>query len=342
MNNTLTALNGVMVGHSTHRDKLTGCTVVLLDDFCPVAYKSYGGAPGTFNTENLKNGKSWPARRCLFIAGGSFGGFEAATGIMEFMIENKMGHVDGDTIVPPISGAIIYDLGVSMAQYTTAYGLEAAQNASRKPVEGGNVGAGTGASVGKFSLTNKGLLLAMKAGVGSARIDLGNGATICALSIVNALGNVVLQDGTILAGNRDDTKTSRFRTFETASNLITGKPQNTTVSIVGTNVDLGEYSNYEKVAQIASHGQIKAISPVNTSLDGDTVFVFSTKEVKSFFSPLGKYIVEGGWPNLPVDVVGHAAANAVMESIYDACRQAETIPYDMAFQKKIPCCKDLL
>ena len=259
---------------------------------------------------------------------------------MKFMIDKKIGHRDGNTIVPPISGAVIYDLGVSVAQYSERYGLEAAQKATGKPVEGGNVGAGTGTSVGKFSLTDKGLMLAMKAGVGSARIDLGSGIIVCALSVVNALGNIILPDGKILAGNRDDASTSKFRTFETASNLITGKPQNTTVSIVGMNVDLGDYSNYEAVVQIASQGQTRAISPINTSLDGDTVFAFSTKEIKSFFSPSGKRISEG-WPNLPVDIIGHAAAKAVQESIYDACRQAETIPYAMAFQKKIPSCSDL-
>lgn len=339
MNNTLTALKGVIVGHSTHMERLTGCTAVLFDSFYPVAYKSYGGAPGTFNTENLRGGKSWPARLGLFVAGGGYGGFEAATGIMKFMIDKKIGHRDGDTIIPPISGAVIYDLGVSIAQYSEMYGLEAAQKANNNPVEGGNVGAGTGTCVGKFSMTDKGLILAMKAGVGSAKLDLGNGVIVCALSVVNSLGNIVLPDSKILAGNRDDLGTSKFRTFETASNLITGKSQNTAVSIVGMNVDLGDYSNYEAIAQIASQGQTRAISPVNTSLDGDTIFVFSTKEIKSFFSPSGKRISER-WANLPVDIIGYAAAKAVQESIYDACRQAETIPYNMAFQKRIPSCSD--
>jgi L-aminopeptidase/D-esterase-like protein len=339
MNNTLTALKGVRVGHSTHKDKLTGCTVVLFDDLYPVAYKSYGGAPGTFSTENIRAGKSWSARNGLFIAGGSLLGLASASDIMSYMIEHKLGAKDGKTIRPAISGAIVYDLGIRLAQYDPAYGREAAQNATNKPVESGNVGAGTGTSVGKFSYTKEFKMLNMKAGVGSSRVDLGNGVMVCALSVVNALGNVILQDGKVLAGNRHDAKNPKFRSFDKTSEVFTGSEQNTTISIVGINVDLEEYANYETVAHMASQGHVRAVSPVNTSLDGDTVFVFSTKEVKSPLSSLGKSVARNGWPTLATDIIGHAAAKAVQESIYDACRQAETITLDAAYGNKVPSVK---
>lgn len=340
MNNTLTALKGVRVGNSTHKDKLTGCTVVLFDDFYPVAYKSYGGASGTFNTENIRTGKSWPARNGLFIAGGSLLGLASASEIMGYMIEHKLGEKDGKTIRPAISGAIVYDLGIRLAQYDPAYGREAAQNATNKPVESGNVGAGTGTSVGKFSYTKELKMLNMKAGVGSSRVDLGNGIIVCALSVVNALGNVIMPNGKVFAGNRHGARNPRFRNFDKTSGVFTDSEQNTTISIVGINVDLKEHANYETVAHMASQGHVRAISPVNTSLDGDTVFVFSTEEIKSPLSSLGKTVARNGWPNLATDIIGHAASRAVQESVYDACRQAETITFEAAYNNKVPSVRD--
>lgn len=339
MNNTLTALKGVSVGHSTHEDKLTGCTVILFDRPYPVAYKSYGGDAALFNVENLKSG-SWDfLRHGLFITGGSYSGLSSASEIMNFMIKEKLGWKLGKVINPALSGAAVLDLGIWIAPYQPIYGREAAENAGYEPVKGGNVGSGTGTSVGKFSYTKEGLRLNMKAGIGSARIDLGNGVIVCALSTVNAIGNVVLLDGTILAGNRNRQKTPKFRTFEKSSDLLSGKEANTTISVVGINVDLKSYENYERIASIASHGQVRAINPTNTSLDGDTVFVFSTEEIKSFFSPLGKTIARG-WQNLNIDIIGQAAAKAVQESIYDACVKAETVKFDGSFEGKVPSCKD--
>ena len=338
MNNTLTCLKGVRVGHATHANKLTGCTVIMFDRDLPVAYKSYGGAPGTFNTEILGNGKTFYKKHCLFIAGGSLAGLTSAATIIDRMIKHKIGYRESSEMInPSTSGAIVFDLGVHIAQYDAKYGAEAFDNLSEKPVARGNVGAGTGTSVGKFSYTKDGEMLGMKAGVGCARINLGNGVIVTALSVVNAIGNVINRDGTILAGNRNDKKTPKFRTFETASEVLTGAKMNTTISIVGINVDLKTRENYETVAHLASQGHVRAINPVNTSVDGDTVFVFSTEEITDYLSPLGKKIEKSGdWPTLGVDIIGNTAANAVRESIYDACLSADSIKYHKAHRGIVP------
>ena len=338
MNNTLTCLKGVRVGHATHPEKLTGCTVVMFPRDLPVAYKSYGGAPGTFNTEILGNGKTFFRKHCLFIAGGSLAGLASAATIIDRMITHKIGYRESSKMInPSTSGAIVFDLGVHVAQYDAKYGAEAFDNLSGKPVARGNVGAGTGTSVGKFSYTHGEKMLGMKAGIGCARIDLGNGVIVTALSVLNAIGNVVNRDGTILAGNRNNKSDPKFRTFENASELLTGTKMNTTISIVGINVDLKTRENYESIAHLASQGHVRAIYPVNTSVDGDTVFVFSTEEIKDFLSPLGKKIEKSDdWPTLRIDIIGNAAANAVQESIYDACRSAKTITYKKAFRGVVP------
>ncbi|MBI2028532.1 MAG: P1 family peptidase [Candidatus Levybacteria bacterium] len=339
MNKTLTALKGVKVGHSTHLDKLTGCTLVMFDDWYPTAYKSYGGAPGTFNTEILKSGMSFYRSNGIFIAGGSLTGLMSASEIMQAMIENKIGSPDGKIINPVIRGAIVFDLGVDLGQnFDPKFGREAFENLSVDPVANGNVGAGTGTAVGKFQYLEMGKKNGgMKSGVGSARIDLGGGSMICALSVVNALGNVVKEDGTILAGNRDEKK--KFKVFDETSEFVTSKT-NTTINIVGMNIDLKTRENYERVAHMATHGQIRAINPVHTSVDGDTVFVFSTEENKNLLNKNGKSWETPGWPLFSVDVVGNAAAKAVQESIYNACLSAETIKFEQGYKGVIPSCKD--
>ncbi len=275
-NNTLTSLTGVKVGHSTQIDKLTGCTVVLFDKPYPVAYKSYGGAPGLFNVEMLKNGKSFFRRHGLFIAGGSLSGLMSASNIMQRMIDDGIGFKENKIVNPSISGAVVFDLGTNVGQYDPTYGSEAYDNVSSDPVISGNVGAGTGTAVGKFQRVLTGTKNGgMKAGVGSAKIDLGNGVIVTAMSVVNALGNIINPDGTILAGNRDESK--KFKTFEDTTDFVTSNSMNTTITIVGINIDLGSRENYERVAHMASTGHARAINPVNTSVDGDPVFVFSTE-----------------------------------------------------------------
>lgn len=339
MNKTLTALKGVRVGHSTHFDKLTGCTLILFDDFYPTAYKSYGGAPGTFNTEILTNGKSFYNSNGIFIAGGSNTGLMSASDIMQVMIEKNIGAKDANFINPLLRGAVVFDLGTKIAQYDPRYGREAFEQLSYDPVQGGNVGAGTGTTVGRFQHLEMGKKIpAMKAGVGSARVDLGNGIMVCALSVVNALGNVVNPDGTILAGNRDEKK--KFKKFEDTTDFVTSDTFNTTISVVGINVDLKTRENYERIAHFGSLGQVKAIDPVHTSVDGDTVFVFSTKEIKKPLNTIGKYFETDDWPLFTIDIIGHAAKKAVQESIYDACRQAETIAFKGAYKGIVPSAKD--
>ena len=152
-NTTLTALKGVNIGHSTHLDKLTGCTVILFDKPYSVAYKAYGGAIGSFNTDCLNSGMTDYKVNGIFIAGGSYTGLMSGAEILECLRADKVGSRSGskkDIYNPSITGAIVYDQGINIAAYDKKYGREAYQNASTKPVLSGNVGAGTGTSVGKF------------------------------------------------------------------------------------------------------------------------------------------------------------------------------------------------
>ena len=256
-NDTLTALPGVRVGHSSHPEAMTGCTVVRFDHDIPVACALYGGATASYHTDELQGfSKSFPTRDALFIAGGSRVGLAAAAwAVVSALSEQGVG-LPGKVPLPGVSGAIIYDLGLRVRAFNPAFAREALDDCSDLPVARGNVGAGVGATVGKLKMTRDGLLQAMKAGVGCARIDLPNGAMVCALSVVNARGNVIAEDGSILAGNRDEANAHGFISFEDVFDN-TARPDdstNTTVTIVGTNVKLPAHEDYQRVAHLALTG----------------------------------------------------------------------------------------
>jgi len=348
VNRSLTALSGVRVGHATHADKLTGCTAIVFDESFSASVKAYGGGAGGFNLEGLRAGHTDYGVRGIFIAGGSSTGLLAGAGMVEAMRLDRNGTrsgPDGSIINPSVAGAAIYDLGMEIAPFGADYGREAYVNATTDPVSGGNVGAGTGASVGKYRWLDLGAANpAMKGGVGSARVDLGGGIVVCALSVVNAVGNVVLPGGQVLAGNRDEH--GGFESYEALTEFLTradagSSEHNTTISVVGINVDLGALEHYEKVAHFATHGQVRAINPVHTAGDGDTVFVFSNGELRDPLNSTAQFFKESATDiHLQVDLIGNAAAKAVQESIYDACRQASTVRVNGAYQGIVPSAAD--
>ncbi|WP_061963167.1 P1 family peptidase [Demequina aurantiaca] len=352
-NNTLTALDGVRVGHATHVDALTGCTAVVFDRPLSAAVKAYGGGAGGFNLEGLRGGHTNYGIGGIFVSGGSSTGLLTGAGLMEAMRADGVGATsgpDGTIVNPSVSGAAIYDLGMEVAPFSADYGREAYANATAEPIASGNVGAGTGASVGKYRWLDMGASNpAMKGGVGNARVDIasgnpGGGITVCAMSVVNAVGNVVLPNGQILAGNRDEN--GGFSSYEELAEFLTradagSSEHNTTITVVGINVDLGSLEHYEKVAHFAAHGQVRAINPVHTAGDGDTVFVFSTARVTDPLNSTAQYFKESATDiHLQVDLIGHAAAKAVQESIYDACRSARTVLVKGAYGGIVPSAAD--
>jgi L-aminopeptidase/D-esterase-like protein len=237
MNNTLTGLNGIRVGHATRSEQLTGVTAVLFDKPLPVAYACYGGSPGTLNTDALRADRGGAEANAIFISGGSWAGLQSGAQIASELIKMGVGFRTHAIVNPNVTGAIVMDLGVRIGQFDPSIAIEAVRNAGRDEVARGNVGAGTGTTVGKFRYPNQGQTFAgMKAGVGCSRVDLPNGAFISCLSVVNAVGNIINRDGSVLAGNRRLDK-DRYETFLEAADYF-ADPLNTTISVVGTNIKL--------------------------------------------------------------------------------------------------------
>ncbi len=284
-NQTITAVRGIEVGHAQNEQALTGCTVILCRDSAVAGVDVRGSAPGTRETDLLNPLNLVQQVHAIVLAGGSAFGLDSATGVMRYLEEQQIGFNTGDAKVPIVPAAILYDLSLGQASVRpdSAMGYLAASQASSAPPAEGNVGAGTGASIGKI----RGLKYAMKAGLGTWSIDI-NGLVIGALVAVNALGDVIdPKTGKKLAG---------LRSGSTLEWMKKNKPRaavqsNTVIGVIATNAKLDK-AEATKVAQMAHDGLAQTIRPAHTMYDGDTIFALATGEQTADVSLVGAFAAE--------------------------------------------------
>ena len=306
---TITDITGFKVGHAQDMDALTGCTVIL----CPLntvgGVDQRGGAPGTRETDLLHPMHLVNQVTAVLLTGGSAFGLDAAAGVMRYCEENKMGFDASYATVPIVPAAVLFDLGIGdpKVRPDAEMGYQACLNASGDPPAEGNVGAGTGATVGKV-LSPK---MSTKSGIGTASVDLGGGGKVAAIVAVNAFGDVVdPESGEIIAGVRgikgyaDTLKVMKSFVGRKVMGFSSG-PDNTVIGVVATNVKLNK-EQITRVAQMAHNGLARTIRPAFTLLDGDTVFALSSGEVK-----------------MDQNIVGAYAAVAYQEAILSAVKNAE-------------------
>lgn len=295
-NNTLTAVPGIRVGHSTHLEGATGCTVILCEDGAVGGVDVRGGGPGTRETDLLKPHNSVEKVYGIVLSGGSAFGLASADGVMQYLEERGIGykHISG-FIVPIVPAAILFDLTVGQPgiRPDAVMGYVAAAAATTEPVAQGTVGAGTGARCGAFM----GNEFATKGGLGSASIDLGDGLVVAALVAVNSVGDVIDERGQIIAGVRQPPDGSTFMGALTAmkemlrlQNADTSR-ENTVIGVVATNARLTK-AHTNKVAQMAHDGIARAVNPAHTMYDGDTIFALATGEIAANPSVIGAFAAE--------------------------------------------------
>jgi L-aminopeptidase/D-esterase-like protein len=276
-NSTLTAVPGIKVGHFTLAERPTGCTVVLAEAGATAAVDVRGAAPATRETDLLDPVNSVQVAHAIVLSGGSAFGLDSASGVMRYLEEKKIGFAFGRAHVPIVPAAALFDLSIGdgTIRPTADCGYKAASKASTDPVAEGSVGAGAGATIGKAD----GGTHAMKGGIGSASLELPNGVIVSALVAINAFGDVVDPGtGKVVAGVRKPDG----HTFADARTLLRsgaiqfgGGAQNTTLGIIATNARLSK-TDAKRVAQMAHDGYARAIAPVHTPVDGDTIFVLAT------------------------------------------------------------------
>ncbi|UCD59168.1 MAG: P1 family peptidase [Candidatus Hydrogenedentota bacterium] len=306
----LTDVGGLSVGHATDAVGLTGCTVILCDAATTGGVDVRGSATGTREIELLRPTHLIEHVHAILLSGGSAYGLDAAAGVMRYLEEHDRGFDVMVARVPIVPAAILIDFGLGSpeARPDAEMGYQACINATDGEFARGNVGAGTGATVGKIY----GMSYAMKAGLGTACVTLHGEVKVGAIVAVNALGDVRDPvDGGILAGARDPKRNG----FADTEKVMTGdlsatlwSLSNTVIGVAATNARLNKEET-NKFAQMASNGIARTIAPAHTSFDGDVVFALSNAETDLF---------------APASAIGSAAAQAMSLAIVDAVNSAES------------------
>lgn len=311
----LTEVHGLRVGQHTLTERPTGCTVIMVDgEGVPGGVSQRGGAPGTSETDLLHPLNMIDKVNAIVLTGGSAYGLDVRQGVVRHLEERNIGWPVSTGVVPIVPAAVLIDLHVGGrpdVRPTADCGYRAAAAATTGPVAEGNVGAGAGATVGKFGGGRS-----MKGGLGSAAIVLPNGLVVAAIAAVNAVGDVIdPATGQVVAGARtEDGK----RLADLRKVLRTGMPrgqaprpgENTTIALVATNARMTKVE-VNRMALMADDGLSRAVNPSHTSADGDTVFALAT----------GRWL---GDANL--NHIGALAADALAEAIVRAVSRAESLP----------------
>lgn len=314
LNNTLTDVPGISVGHATNTDAVTGCTVILCPPNTVGGVDQRGGAPGTRETDLLHPMHLVNAVNAVLLSGGSAYGLAAADGVMRYLEEHDIGYkvqIPGaELVVPIVPSAILMDLGIGRSDVRpdSTMGYAACLAATTDPVAQGSVGAGTGCRIGAMM----GNELATKGGIGSASVDLGDGLIVSALIAVNAVGDVVDEAGQIIAGLRQSPDSNQFAGAMNLMRMMARVVEvpssgNTVIGVVATNARLTK-DEINKVAQMAHDGLAQAVRPSHTMFDGDTIFSLATGQIPA-----------------NVNAIGAFAAEAVAISIRNAVRAAHTL-----------------
>jgi L-aminopeptidase/D-esterase-like protein len=320
LKNSITDVRGIEVGHAQDEEALTGCTVILCRKGAVAGVDVRGGAPGTRETDLLNPINLVEKVHAIVLAGGSAFGLDAANGVMRYLEENKIGFNTGVARVPIVPSAILFDLSLGRADVRpdSAMGALAASSAVSGPPAEGNVGAGTGASVGKMF----GMTLAMKSGLGTASMDIGGGVIVGAIVAVNAFGDVIdPKTGEIVAGLRSgkvgplrigkkDSFADTLAMMKTPIGrgvLGLASRGNTVIGAVATNAKLTK-TQATKIAQMAQDGLARTIRPAHTMLDGDVIFALST-----------------GTKKADVSIIGACAAEVMAQAILRAVKMAKAV-----------------
>ncbi len=305
---SITDIEGIYAASVTNEKGATGCTVIVCPAGATGGVDVRGGAPATRETDLLRPEETVQCLHAVVLSGGSAFGLAASTGVIEELERRDIGLDVGVTKVPIVSGACLFDLmcGPCDVRPTAADGAAAVAAALDAPIPlvRGNVGAGTGCTVGKLAGAER----CMKSGLGECVKTCGE--LVCgAVSAVNAVGDVVdPESGVALAGLLDETGTFVIDSTEALLSLAATMPlsrTNTTISCVVTNARLSKAES-TKVAQMAADAYAHAIRPTHTTNDGDTIFVMATGEIE-----------------MPLDVVGVLATKALEGAIVDAARSAK-------------------
>lgn len=303
-------IGGFKVGQAEDTEGITGITVMLMDKQSPAGLDIRGGGPASRETPLLNPVADCKGLHAVILGGGSAFGLDAAGGVMEYLEDRGIGLDVGVTKVPLVCQSDIFDLGIGdqKSRPDKHMAKKACQNASYSSVENGNHGAGMGATVGKY----RGAESCMKGGIGTYAVEL-EGLKVGAMVVVNACGDIYdIETNQVIAGclNPDGTLVNDERAFfeDAAKMMLAVKERtNTTIGIIATNAGFGK-SELNKIASMAHNGYARAIRPVHTMMDGDSIYAVSTGEFEA-----------------DINLVGSLAAYVMGKAIGRGCQAAESV-----------------
>lgn len=308
----ITDVAGIRVGHFTSPRRPTGCTVILCEEGAVAGVDVRGAAPGTRETELLDPVNIVDRVHAVLLTGGSAFGLDAATGVVRYLEERGRGFQTAGGRVPIVPAAVLYDLelGDGRIRPDASSGYQACRDATAGRVAIGNVGAGAGATVGKLFGAGR----AMKGGLGTAAVRMADGLTIGAIIAVNAVGDIVdPRTGQLVAGVRT---TDGKRLLGSMEAIRGGEPlpvllggSATTIGVVAVNAPLDKVGA-RRVAMMAHDGLARAINPVHTQYDGDTIFTLAT----------GRHA-----RSADLTLIGALAAEVVSRAVIAAVRAAKGV-----------------
>lgn len=301
----ITDIENVKIGNAEDIEKKTGVTVILCEKGAACGLDIRGGGPASRESGLLNPLAAAEKIHAVVLSGGSAFGLSSADGVMKYLKEKNIGFETGILPVPLVCTSCIFDLGVGdkNAFPDKDMGYSACLGAEKGNYRDGDFGVGTGATVGKLL----GAEFMMNSGVGSYAVSLGE-LKVGAVVAVNALGDVFDESGNIIAGLLAEDKKSFRNSEKTLYELCMLKENlfnsNTTIGAVITNADLDK-TKMNKVASMAHNGMARAINPVHTSADGDSIYALSVGDVK-----------------VACDVVGTLSAYVMQRAIINAVKNA--------------------
>ncbi len=301
-------IENIKIGNAEHKEAGTGCTVIICESGAPTGLDVRGGGPASRDTELLKPVSAAQSIHAVLLSGGSAFGLDAAGGVMQYLEERDVGFDVGITKVPLVCQSCLFDLGVGnfKVRPDKKMGYEACLNAEKGNYKDGNVGAGTGATVGKLHGADD----CMKSGIGSYAVQIGE-LKVGAIVAVNALGDIYdWKSGKKVAGLLANDKKTLLNTedeFYKSYNVVENKfVENTTIGVVITNAKFNK-TQLCKIASMTQNGYARSIRPVHTTADGDSIYAMSVGEVLA-----------------DQDMVGTLSAQVMSEAILRAVMSADS------------------
>ena len=286
MNNDLTAIEGIKIGHAEDQKIGSGCSVILAEGNFTIGAEIRGGAPGSREIALTDSRAAVDKADAVFLSGGSAYGLDAAGGVMKYLKEKNIGFKTGGGVVPIVPAAVIYDLEFKSSEYPDQkMAYQACLNASSSAQKSESLGAAAGATCGKIN----GMENAAKTVLGHSALQVGNLKT-AAVAVVNAFGDIKDPvSGKIIAGAKDSTGN-----FIDTEKIILNKEginlgfirENTTLVAVATNAKLNK-SEANRISMMAHSGLSRSIYPVHTLLDGDSIFTLASNQISADINQVG-------------------------------------------------------